>query len=320
MKIQILFLTLFLSLAPTPEQILDQGIKHYKKGEYSEASDLLSKIGDSSSVKGEAHFWTGKCYLKTGEWGKAVKAMEKAVWSAPSNAIYHLWLGRAYGENADHRLWPPGKYSDAKKCREQFEKAAKLSPENIDIRFDLIEFYTQAPGRLGGGKDKAWREAELISKLQPLRGYVARAIIHENEEKWDLAKKELVQATIEFPDEADTHKDLAQFLFDRKDYAGALAAAEKALELNGLSKGTRIIIAASRVELGTSLGEAEKGLLEMVSGPLGDEDPSFDEVYYWLGVCYFKKGEKDKARDAFRSVLKYMPKHEKAKKYLDRIH
>ena len=311
-----LLLLFTLSIASASDQILEQAARHYQKGEYSEAEELLSRINEESAITAEAKLLSAKCHLKTGKWDKAVKAMEKAVRLEPSNATYRLWLGRAYGENADHRKWPLG---DARRCIEQFEKAAELSPENINIRFDMIEYYLQAPGWLGGDKDKARREAEVISRLQPVRAYIARAMIFEDEKEWDLAKKELTQATLDFPNEADTHKDLAQFLFDREYFEESLAAAKKALELNSVSRRSRIIMAASQVQLGVSLEEAEKGLSQMAAGPLDDEDPSFEEVYFWLGVCNFKQNEKDKSRNAFRSVLKYNPKHEKAKEYLDRM-
>ena len=319
MKIPFLLFLLALPLTSTPDQTLDQAIKHYEKGEYKEASELLSTIGDSSDVAAEAKFWLGKSYLKMRKWGNAVKAMKKAVDIEPSNALYRLWLGRAYGENADHRKNPFGAYGDARQCIKQFEKAAELDPENINIRFDLVEFYAQAPGIVGGGKDKARQEAEVISKLEPKLGYAARAAILKQEKKWDLAEKEFLQATLDFPNDADTHKDLAQFLFDREDYDGALAGAQKALKLNSLSKRSRVIMAASQVQLGITLDEAEKNLTDLVSSPWRDGDPSFEELYYWLGVCYFKNGEKEKAKDAFQSALAHNPENKKVKQYLDKL-
>ncbi|MEJ2247636.1 MAG: tetratricopeptide repeat protein [Acidobacteriota bacterium] len=319
MKIPFLLFLLALPLTSTPDKTLDQAMKHYEKGEYKEASELLSTIGDSSNNAAEAKFWLGKSYLKMREWGDAVKAMKKAVDIEPSNALYRLWLGRAYGENADHRKNPFGAWGDARECRKQFEKARELDPENINIRFDLVEFYAQAPGVVGGDKDKARKEAEVISKLEPKLGYAARAAILEQEKEWDLAKKEFLQATLDFPNDADTHKDLAQFLFDREDYDGALAGAQKALKLDSLSKRTRVIIAASQVQLAIKLDEAEKNLTNLVSSPWRDGDPSFEELYYWLGVCYFKNGEKEKAKNAFQSALAHNPEYKKAKQYLDKL-
>jgi tetratricopeptide (TPR) repeat protein len=316
MKIPFLLFLLALPLTSTPDQTLDQAMKHYEKGEYEEAVELLSKIGDSSNNAAEAKFWLGKSYLKVSEWDEAVRAMENAVRIEPSNALYHLWLGRAYGFRADNRIFG---FNDARRLLKEFKKARELDPENINIRFDLVEFYAQAPGIVGGGKDKARQEAEVISKLEPKLGYAARAAILKQEKKWDLAKKEFLQATLDFPNDADTHKDLAQFLFDREDYNGALASAQKALELDSLSKRSRVIMAASQVQLGIKLDEAEKNLTDLVSNPWRDGDPSIEELYYWLGVCYFKNGEKEKAKDAFRSALAHNPEYKKAKQYLDKL-
>ena len=314
MKITVLLFLLVIPSVSQSEGILDQAIQQYEKGEYPKAVELLSKTGNASSVSAEVKFWLGKSYLKVRKWDKAVEAMEKAVQIEPSNALYHLWLGRAYGFRADNRLFG---YNDARRLLKEFRKACELAPDNITVRFDLLEFYTQAPGIVGGGKDKAWLEAEAISKLKPVRGYIARATIYEREKQWDLVEKELIQATVEYPNEADVHKDLAQFLLDREDYDGALESVKKALLLDSLSRRSRLIRAASQIQLGKSLDEAEKYLLDLVSGSLRDEDPSFEEAYYWLGVCYFKKGEKEKSKDAFKSVLDFNPDHKKAKKYLE---
>jgi Tfp pilus assembly protein PilF len=314
MKIPVIVFFLVLPIVSPPDGILNQAIALYEKGDYREAVSLLSSGGNSSNNSAELKFWLGKSCLKARKWDDAVKEMEKAVKMEPSNAMYHLWLGRAYGARAEHRIVG---YNDARRLLKEFKKAAELAPDNITIRFDLLEYYAQAPGIVGGSKDKARREAEEISKLKSVRGYTARATIYEREKKWDLAKKEYMQATLDFPNDADTHKDMAQFLFDREDYENALSNVRKALELHDSSKQSRLLAAASQVRLGRSLEEAGNTLLGLAAGPLQDEDPAFENVYYWLGVYYFKKGEKEKSKKAFESALDFNPDHRKAKKYLE---
>ena len=149
-----LFSLLALPITLPVDGILDQAVSHYERGEYQKSIDLLSSVDDPS---GEINLWLAKSYLKAREWDKAVKTMEKTVEKEPSNAIYHLWLGRAYGERADNRLWP---LNDARRLLSEFKKAREISPDSIGIRFDLLEFYAQAPGIVGGGEDKARAEAD----------------------------------------------------------------------------------------------------------------------------------------------------------------
>lgn len=302
-----------LPLGSQPEGTLDRAIELFGRGEYRKADDLLSTQSDSSEDSAEIQFWLGKTYLKIREWDNAVKAMQKAVKMKPSNARFRLWLGRAYGARAENSLIG---FGDARRVIREFKKAGELDPENITIRFDLLEFYAQAPGIVGGGKDKAWVEAKRISELNSVRGFTARATIYEHEKKWDLAEKEYTQATVDYPFDADAHKDLAQFFLGRKNYERTLASAQKALELNPLSNQTRFILAVSLIQLGQDRDKAREILLDLTGEPLGDASPSFEEVYYWLGICYFHNGKKEKSKDAFEAALVYNPDFKKAKNYL----
>jgi tetratricopeptide (TPR) repeat protein len=310
---------LFLMLLPVgsePAGILDRAIVLFEKGEYRKANDLLSSATDSPDVSAEIRFWLGKTELKLRKWDKAVKEMEKAVRMEPSNAMYHLWLGRAYGARAENRIFG---FNDARRVLREFREAGRLNPESITVRFDLLEFYAQAPGIVGGSKDKAWAEAEAIAKLNPVTGYTARATIYEHEKKWDMAEKEFVQATLDYPSNADAHKDLAQFFLDRKNFKRALLSAQKALELDNHSSQSRFILAVSRIQLGQDTEKARETLLKLTEESLGEESPSFEDTHYWLGVYYFNKGENENSKDAFESVLVYNPDNEKAKDYLSKI-
>ena len=192
MKSLVLLFLMALPFGSQPEGTLNRATELFGNGAYRKANDLLSTADDSPDASAEINFWLGRSFLKLREWDKAVQEFENAVQTEPSNARYRLWLGRAYGARAENSFIG---FTDARRVIREFRKASELDPDNITIRFDLLEFYAQAPGIVGGGKDKAWAEAELISKLNTVRGYTARATIYEREEKWDLAEKELTQAT-----------------------------------------------------------------------------------------------------------------------------
>ena len=139
---------------------------------------------------------------------------------------------RALGAQAAHSIffkavaspvksWPPLK---ARACAGQ-----------SDVRFDLIDFYLNAPGFIGGGKDKAEKEAKIISDLNAKLGYAARASILMKDKKWDQAKKNCT-GNYRVPQDPDPYNDLAGFLLDREDFSGAMDSAAKALALiKGLS-------------------------------------------------------------------------------------
>lgn len=319
MKIPIflLFLALLSGQAQSKDN-LDEAIRIYGKGAYRQAVVLLQQEAKSSPKDAEVRFWLGKSYLKIRDWGSAIKEMEKAVELQPSNPRYHLYLGRACGERAS-RVFFTTAFSLARRVIKEFQTASNLAPKDPGIRFDLLEYYLQAPGIVGGGKDKAEAEARMIANLSPVKGYIARATIYRNEKKWDMAKSELTQATMDYPKDADAFKDLADYLLDRQDYAGAFDYGKKALALNGQSKRSKFIVAVAETKLQKDLDQASKTLQELVAGSLQDGDPSFEEAHYWLGENHLLRGDKESARSAFMTALTFNPEYSRAKDELSRI-
>src|SRR6202007_1370841 len=102
----------------------------------------------------ESHNLLCRAYFSLEEWDRGIAACESAVKLDPQNSLDHLWMGRIYGEKADRAgfLKAAGL---AKKVRSSFERAVELSPNSWEARTDLAEFYLEAPGIVGGGKDKA---------------------------------------------------------------------------------------------------------------------------------------------------------------------
>jgi tetratricopeptide (TPR) repeat protein len=313
MKACILFCLLLLTPSlPAQAGAIDQAIQLYQRGQFQKAVDLLSEWSQSSPEDAEVRLWLGKSLLKAQRWDDAIRQMEKAAELAPNNGAYYLWLGRTYGAKASHASFLTA-IGWTKKVVETYEIARKLAPNNIDIRFDLLSFYLHAPAVVGGGQDRAEAEAAAIANLDPKEGYAARAFILEKGKKWDRALSELVQATLQFPGRADSFMDLADFLLQRHHFEGAATNARKALSLDANLLKAKLILAAAQIMLGKDIAEAESSLKSMAQGPLTDNDPAFEEVYYWLGQAYLAEGKKLQAREAFSTALRYDPDYERAK-------
>jgi len=313
-------LLILLILLPQLQQggDLKEAIHLYQMGEFKQAVNLLKQLKNSSPDEHEIRHWLGKSYIKIRKWGDGAKEMEKAVKLQPSNAKYHLWLGRAAGFHAEHSSFITA-LPRARRVLKEFKIARDLAPDDLDVRFDLLEYYLQAPGIMGGGKDKAEAEAEVISKLDPKMGYIARATIHRKNKDWDLARQELTQVTIDYPNDANSWKDLADYLLDRGDFADALDCAQKALILDAESKRSQLIIAASEIGLQKNLEHAAETLHYLTGATLTDEDPAFETVYYWLGEYHLAKGDKANARQAFDSALDFNPDYSRAKDGISRL-
>src|ERR1700693_2694195 len=137
----------------------------------------------------EAYNLLCRAHYQLGAWDAGISACEKAISLAPDNSLYHLWLGRIYGEKADHAgfLSAAGM---AKKVHAEFERAVELAPNNWEARTDLAEFYLEAPGIVGGGKDKARAQAALIAPLNPAMSHWVIARIAEKNKDNAAAERE----------------------------------------------------------------------------------------------------------------------------------
>src|SRR4051812_21188376 len=96
----------------------------------------------------------GRVYAAQDKAGDAQKWFEKAIDANDKVAAHHLWLGNAIGEQAQ----TASKFKQpfmAKRIKSEFEKAVALDPNLVDARHGLIQFYSQAPGFMGGSMDKA---------------------------------------------------------------------------------------------------------------------------------------------------------------------
>jgi len=308
---------LLLTLTPVwiRSQDMDEAIRLYRHGEYRRAAQLFSECRRLSPDGPVVRLWIAKSYLKISRWNDAVRELEQATRLSPSNSLYRLWLGRAYGEKASNSSFLTA-FGTARKVGKSFAAAMELAPDDLEVRFDLMMFYARAPGIVGGGKDKARIQAEEIAKRDPRQGRTARAIILEEEKKWEPAAQELERAAIEFPLDAGSFLDLADFLFRRSNFGEAESNARKALDIDKELKGAVLIMAASKIERKKDLENAIDLLQQLGAGPLEYGEPTFEEVYLWLGRAYLAQGAKENAREAFQRSLRFNPQYSEAKKAL----
>ncbi|NLT33357.1 MAG: tetratricopeptide repeat protein [Acidobacteria bacterium] len=297
---------------------LEKAQAHYGRGEYRQAANLLRDLARSSPKDAEVRFRLSRAHTRLREWKQASRELEEAVKIEPRNARYHLWLGRAYGDQASRAFFTSA-FSLARKVVREFETARDLAPRDIDVRFDLLEYYLQAPGVVGGGKDKAEAEVKAIAEIDPSKKAIAEATLYIRNKEWEKAETALLRATVEHPRHASSHRDLAEYRFDRKDYRGALDSGLKALGLDPKSRSTALLVASARVSLGVDLDEADRSLAALAGGPLHDGDPSYEEVHYWIGASALARGDRARAREAFQTALRFNPEHTRAKDALAQI-
>lgn len=121
---------------------------------------------DDVVAKSEAEllYSSGLILFEAKKYNEAIEELEKAVKLAPENASYQHILAVSYGREAEQANWFRA-MDLAKKTLKHLELASKLDPDNVEILDDLMDYYREAPGFLGGDSEKADKIEDLIKKI-----------------------------------------------------------------------------------------------------------------------------------------------------------
>src|SRR6266852_5864793 len=282
---------LFLALSLPARAAADSPKDLLAAGRVDDAIQTLKQQISHSPTDTEAHNLLCRAYFMLEEWDHGISACERAINRAPQNSLYHLWLGRIYGEKAD-RAGFMSAAGLAKKVRSEFERAVELDPKSWQARTDLAEFYFEAPGIVGGGKDKARAQADVLASLIPAMAHYINGRIAEKNKDTATAEREY-RAAIE------------------ASHGGAHAWLNLALFYRHQNR----------------LDEMEQALRTMESRPLDRPESLMDGGSillrtgrnYALGQLLEKQGDRSAAAQEYRAALALAREYTRAQEALKRI-
>jgi Flp pilus assembly protein TadD len=248
---------------------LDRAHKLYNLTEFQQSLEVLQAVPNKDAAVYEL---MGRNYYGQGEFKKATEALEKAVALAPGNSGVYLWLGRSYGRRAETSslITAPGL---ANKARQFFEKAAQLNPANLEAQSDLLEYYLEAPGFLGGGFEKASATAAQIARISPAEGYWAQAKLAEKRKEFSRAEAQLRRAVELAPQQIGRLIDLARLFTKQGRYQEADLSLAKAEQIAPNSPKLMFAKADLYIEGKRNLNVARELLKRYLSSSLTPEDP-----------------------------------------------
>ena len=189
MKVWTLILALALFSAAALAAADDSAPALLAAGRADDAITTLHSKINASPNDAESYNLLCRVYFSMGDWDHGISACEKAVALDPGNSRYHMWLGRIYGEKADSANFISAA-SLAGKVRNEFEAAVRLDPNNVEARSDLGEFYLEAPGIVGGGRDKAEAQAQALAGLDASKADYLKGRIAEKKKDFAAAERE----------------------------------------------------------------------------------------------------------------------------------
>jgi tetratricopeptide (TPR) repeat protein len=266
----------------------------------------------------EAYNLLCRAHFELGAWDAGIAACGKAVTLEPNNGLYHLWLGRVYGEKADRAgfLKAAGL---AGKVRTEFERAVELSPRSWEARTDLAEFYLEAPGVVGGGKDKALAQAELLAPLNPAMADWAKARVAEKNKDNAAAEKEYRAAIEASKGGARAWLNLAGFYLHLKQ-PDAMVEALHTMEARPLDHPASLADGAGML-LRTNRDPALAMRLarRYLALPNTEEEAPAFKTHTVLGELLEKQGDRTAAAEEYRAALAMAHSYRPAQEGLRRV-
>lgn len=273
--------------------------------------------------------------LAANDSGQALRLMERVVRAERDNAQYHYMLGLAEAAHIGER-GAIGAARAASRMRRAWERAVELDPGHMDARFSLLTFYAQAPGIVGGGRDKADAELAHITELDAVQGHRAKALLlmvdatvarvgNEPEE----ARRLNAEAVAEYGRAADLSADpeqrgairvetglLCQRMEDWDCAYDAFAAAmeEDAGNMMALYQiGRTALLSETRIEDGIA------ALERYLEHEPVDNEPTIAWAHTRLGQIHLLQEDTGRAREQFLLALELEPDHAEARKALDEL-
>jgi tetratricopeptide (TPR) repeat protein len=288
--------------ADLPKGGLAQADAALQAGEADRALSMLNSMPASA----EAHLLRCRIYFMEQRWDDAVNECTTAVQVEGQNAQNHLWLARALGEKADASSFVSA-FTLAKRARAEFEQAASLDPRDGEALTDLGEFYSSAPGVVGGGNDKAQALVAQLWKVDAARAHLLLGRIAESNKDYGTAEREYKLATTTSEHPAFPWMTLASFYRKRERWNEMQAAVQSGYQAAQRDKhaGVALYNGASVLMRGKrNLALAAKMLEEYLANyPKTEEGPSF-EAHTRLARLKAQLGDKNGALQERAAALR----------------
>lgn len=286
-------------------------------GRADDATRMLTDVVKENPQNAEAYNLLCRVYYAVEDWGNAVRNGERATQLQTDNSGFHLWLGRAYGSKADDSSGFSA-MSLARKTVAEFQRAVRLNPSDARAVQDLAEYYVEAPGIVGGGKDKARALADQVAGSNPMLAHLIRASILNKDKKLLEAESEYKEAIASSGKSPTAILELARFYkwTGRKDEVQTTVATAMASEKR------RPIDLFTGAELLVDAGRNYPGAIQLLKTYLGskmvEDGPAF-RAHFLIGLMSERTGDRSNAVAEYKAALALASDYRLAKNGLKRL-
>jgi tetratricopeptide (TPR) repeat protein len=273
------------SVAPPPGPgSLVEAERAINEGQPARARVVAQQVLRADPNDAAALYWLGRAAFHEDRFDEAIEHLERATQLDDRNSAYFEWYGNALGREAQQANKLRQAFL-ARRMRPAWERAIELDPGNLGARESLLEFYWQAPGFMGGSKDKAFAQAEEIRRRDGLRGAMLLGSLFERDEQYAKAMEV-------FEGASRSHPESRLVLYS----IGRISA------VSGL-----------RPERGVA------ALTAYVDGPAAPGEPSVAHALWRMGMIREKQGQRDLARATYQRALQQDPENKQAAEALKKL-
>ena len=318
MKRQLLTLAVLAALPLAAQSNgLEPGIAHYNARRWSDARAFFAGAAKAQPRSHEAAYWLGKALMAENKAGDAEDWFDKAAQLDPRSSEYHLWLARAIGVQAQNANVVKQPFL-ARRIKAAVDKSIALGPDNIDAREMRWQFYSFAPGIMGGGDDKARAEAAEIMRRNRYRGQLivlSAARRSKDQTGVEPAFKTLVA---DFPDSIGPVSSYSSWMVDKARTAEAFALIDAFQKRRPSDPVALYQVGRLAAVTGEQLNRGEAALWKYLTSapPPSVSVPTLSNAHFRIGNIQEKRGDKAAARAEYELAIKLDGRNEAAKRAL----
>jgi tetratricopeptide (TPR) repeat protein len=296
-------------------QSLTAGKKFFEERQYAEAKRQLAPLDEDHRDFAAAQYYLGRIAFNEEQYEEAVDYLEEATEADDRHAEYFEWYGNALGNLAQKsNMVRQGML--APRMKAAWEQAMQLDPKSIGPRTSLVEYYMQAPGFMGGSKEKAVATAREIIGLNAAEGHRVLGSIYAREKKVADAEKEYLEAARIDP---QYKTSLAGFYLGQQLYEKAFALFDEALKKNPDDMLVVYQVGRTSAVSGQRLEQGEAALRKYLTHTPKANEPSLAGANMRLGQILEKKGNKAAAKKHYEVAVKLDATMKEAKEGLSRV-
>lgn len=297
------------------QSALETGKKLYEDRRWVEAKKIFATIDDDQNDFAAARYYLGRITFDEKDFESAADYFEEALDTNDKIPDYHNWYGNALGSIAQEaNVLRQGIL--APKMKNAWEKAISLSPNMLEPRQSLVQYYLQAPGFMGGSTDKAKEMANQILKLDPADGHRQLGNIYLKEKKTMEAEKEFLAAVKINPELISV---LANFYVSQKEYGKAFNLFEEEAKKHPDNMTAIYQIGRSSAISGQRLDRGEECLKKYLAYNPKSNEPSHAGANMRLAQIQEKRGHRVEAKKLYETALRLDGSLKEAKEGLERM-